>query len=131
MLSSVDRSNIEQPVSRYVAITNARIRFKTASLVLKHPYCYDMEPHIGKQARKPVVLRVAKQDAAYLYALLEAQDGVVNFSTLPSEKSAGFRDIYVFSTESMYDEMLRMIAQLRESVGFQVIDESNSPPAVS
>ena len=76
-----------------------------------------------------MVLRVAKQDSAYLYALLEAHEGVVNFSTLPSEKTAGFRDIYVFSTDSMFAELKRVIALLRESVGFQIVDESNSPPA--
>ena len=78
-----------------------------------------------------MVLRVAKQDSAYLYALLEAYEGVVNFSTLPSERTAGFRDIYVFSTESMRSELGQVIAILSGSVGFQIIDATNSPPANS
>lgn len=69
-----------------------------------------------------MVLRVAKPDSAYLYALLEAYEGVVNYSTLPTEKACGYRDIYVFSTPSLFDELQKVITLLRQSVSFQILD---------
>ena len=68
-----------------------------------------------------MILRVAKQDTAFLYALLEAYEGVVTYSTLASEKSAGYRDIQVFSTPSQTAALEEIVQTLSQEVTFQRI----------
>ena len=66
-----------------------------------------------------MILRVAKQDSAFLYALLEAYEGLVSYSTLDSEKSAGYRDIHVFSTPLQTGALEEVIANLANEISFQ------------
>lgn len=73
-----------------------------------------------------MVLRVARENAAFLYALLEAHDGVFNYSTLTSNKHLGYRDIHVFSTPSMQEEMLAVLGTFRGSVEFQVLETTET-----
>jgi hypothetical protein len=68
-----------------------------------------------------MILRVAKQDAAFLYALLEAYEGVLSYSTLESDKSAGYRDIEVSSTPSQKDDLEQIVIALSKEISIQRI----------
>ena len=75
-----------------------------------------------------LVLRVARENAAFLYALLEAHDGVFNYTTLINDKHLGYRDIFVFSTVSMHEEMRYALETFRGSVDFQILPAQDFSP---
>lgn len=79
------------------------------------------------------VIRVKKQDSAYLYSILESYDGLVNFSTLDkydtdiansihvsaepqTEKTPelrNYRDIELRFTSDFIEEMQELLVELR------------------
>lgn len=71
-----------------------------------------------------MIIRIAKADAAFVYALLEGYEGLVNYSTLPSAPDSGFRELAIFPTESMQAELKPLYERIAREVTIECIDES-------
>ena len=69
-----------------------------------------------------MILRVPKEETVFLYQLLEGYDGVANFSTLPFDKSQGYRDIEIYITEGMQAEFNVVLENLRREIDFTVLN---------
>ena len=72
-----------------------------------------------------MILRVRKQDSAYLYQLLESYEGLVGFSTLPHERDQAFRDIILHIAPDLRSELERVLERLREEVSFELLPSEN------
>jgi hypothetical protein len=59
-------------------------------------------------------LRVKKEDSAFLYALFEAQEGIVSYSTLDTVPGALHRDLEVQIPPGNLDEVQSLVDEIRE-----------------
>jgi hypothetical protein len=60
-----------------------------------------------------IVVRTRKEDSAFFYAVLEANEGLTAYSTLFEQKEAHFRDVELIFTE----ENRRDVAALLQDLG--------------
>jgi hypothetical protein len=68
-----------------------------------------------------MILRVAKEDSVLLYQLLEAYEGLANYSTLNSEKGLGFRDIQLYPAPDMQEDLNLALRGIAKEVCFQIL----------
>jgi hypothetical protein len=72
----------------------------------------------GQGAGKPAVrflskrVRVRKEDSAFIYFILESQEGVVAYSTLEHEPGDPHRDLEIFIPPDFREEAERVLASL-------------------
>lgn len=59
-----------------------------------------------------MVIRVRKQDSAYLYQLLESYEGLANYSTLTLEKDVPYRDIALHIAPDFQAEVEALVDRL-------------------
>ena len=66
------------------------------------------------------VIRVRKEDAAFVYFLLESYEGWTSYSTLPFQKGDAFRNLelnispdYLKEVEGLLKQMERQIYEIR------------------
>ena len=64
-----------------------------------------------------MVIRVRKQDSAYLYQILESYEGLTNFSTLDAEKESPYRDIALHYAPDLFPELERLLLCLEAEIG--------------
>ena len=69
-----------------------------------------------KKNKLPFRIRVAKEDAVFLYQLLESYENVMNFSTLTSPKEAAYRDIALYSSPAMEEEREEVLSHIGKSI---------------
>lgn len=67
------------------------------------------------QAEK-IRIRTSKRDSAFVYAVLEAQEGVTAYSTLPNQVGDPHRDLELCFTPEFRKEVLRILAELGSMV---------------
>lgn len=80
-----------------------------------------------------LILRVAKDQAAFLYFQLEANEGLAFYSTLDVSLREAYRDIELFSPESLNDEINHFLKAMESQVSpLIVLDEmiEDSPEAI-
>lgn len=65
-------------------------------------------------------IRVPKGDAAFVYFILEAQEGVTSYSTLPNERGDANRDIELCFSSEFRPDVDRILSEL-ESAGVALI----------
>lgn len=58
-------------------------------------------------------IRVRKEDAAYVYFILESHEGITSYSTLPSGPGDGFRDLEIRTPGGFVDEVAALLLRLR------------------
>jgi hypothetical protein len=63
-----------------------------------------------------MILRVRKEDSAYLYQLLESYEGLANYSTIPSEKSDPHRDIVMHLAPDLTPTLERVLAWIAQEI---------------
>ncbi len=63
-----------------------------------------------------VFVRVKKEDSAFFYTVLEAQDGIVSYSTLPGPITDHFRDMELQVPEKYLEECDRLLGSLGDLV---------------
>jgi hypothetical protein len=59
-----------------------------------------------------MVLRVPKQDSAYLYQLLESYEGLANFSTVSTDRELPYRDIALHIAPDFRAEVEALVERL-------------------
>ena len=67
-------------------------------------------------------IRVATRDAAFIYAILEACEGITSYSTLDAEKGAASRDLELRIPIAFVDEVTDVLKSIGESLGDQIYD---------
>jgi len=65
---------------------------------------------------KSLIIRVKKEDSAFVYALLEALEGVALPTTLPSVAGSPDRDIQLSYTKDFESELRELLSSLGEIV---------------
>jgi hypothetical protein len=61
-------------------------------------------------------IRVRKEDSAYIYAVLEAYEGVTAYSTLPSPAECTYRDLELQVPEGFLRELDELLSRLEELI---------------
>ena len=69
------------------------------------------------------VLRVPKEQAAYIYQLLESYDGIATYSTLDNEKAFPFRDIAIIPAPDLVSSVKIMIENITREIPCVVKEE--------
>ena len=80
-----------------------------------------------------LILRVPKDQAAFLYFQLESNEGLAFYSTLDVSLKEAFRDIELFSPESLAPEIDHFIEAITPQVSpIVILDEyiEDSPQAI-
>ncbi len=62
------------------------------------------------------VIRVKKEDAAFVYFILESHEGALSYSTLPGEAAQAHRDLELRIPPGMETEVERILESLREMI---------------
>lgn len=68
-----------------------------------------------------MVLRVKKEDSAYLYQILESYEGLTSFSTLFESKSIPYRDVILHIAPNSRKEVERLVMALKEEIALEVL----------
>ena len=63
-----------------------------------------------------MIIRVKKQDSAYLYQILESYDGLANYSTLQSERESAYRDIALHIAPDFREDVIKLIDRLATEI---------------
>ncbi len=74
-----------------------------------------------------MILRVRKEDSAYLYQLLESYEGLVNYSTLTVDKTLPHRDILLHQAPDLRVELERVITRIAAEIPLEILTNSPSP----
>lgn len=69
-----------------------------------------------------MILRVAKEDSVFLYQLLEASEGITNYSTLTVDKGLGYRDIALFPAPDLKDELDALLRGIMKDLKVQILE---------
>ena len=70
---------------------------------------------------KNLCIRVAKENAIFLYQLLESYEGIMNYSTLPASKGSAYRDIAIYSPLEMCQEREEALYSIQESIPIKIL----------
>ncbi len=73
-----------------------------------------------------LVIRIPKEEASFIYNILEANEGVCFYSTLNNSISSGYRDLELKTSPDLKNELSHIIAKLSETIPIQII-RSNLP----
>lgn len=73
------------------------------------------------------ILRVPKDQAAFLYFQLEANEGLCFYSTLDQSLKEPYRDIEIFSPEGLEMEMRHFIENIKQEVSPIILLEEKIP----
>lgn len=79
-------------------------------------------PILVKVRAVRMILRVKKQDSAYLYQVLESYEGLTNFSTVVTPKELPYRDIELHMAPDLKSHLLRVLDHLKGEIPIEVID---------
>ena len=63
-----------------------------------------------------IVIRVRKQDSAYLYQVLESYEGLANYSTLGSGKDLPYRDIALHLAPDLRGDLEALLERLGKEI---------------
>lgn len=69
-----------------------------------------------------MILRVRKEDSAYLHKLLESYEGLANNTTLPGEKGLAYRDIALHVAPDLRQELDRVLAEIRKEIPLEIFE---------
>lgn len=68
-----------------------------------------------------MVIRIKKEDSAYVYRVLESYEGLTNFSTVDGDNSLPYRDIKLHIAPDLIDEVRILIKNLGEEIDLELI----------
>lgn len=68
-----------------------------------------------------MVIRIKKEDSAYVYRVLESYEGLTNFSTVDGEFSTPFRDIQLHMAPDLVAEVKILIKNLSEEIPLEIL----------
>ena len=70
-----------------------------------------------------MILRVKKEDSAYLYQVIESYEGITNHSTLGEAKGVPHRDVILHIAPDLRHHVERMVEELKKEIPLEVIDD--------
>ena len=70
-----------------------------------------------------MVIRIKKEDAAYLYQLLESYEGLTNYSTLTSIADTPYREIQLHKSPEQVSLLKRMLGEIANEIELSVLEE--------
>lgn len=68
-----------------------------------------------------LVIRVPKEESAFFYFQLEANEGLCFYSTLPASVGQAYRDIVIKADTSLKEDVLRLIKKLEEKIPMEYL----------
>lgn len=68
-----------------------------------------------------MVIRVRKEDSAYLYQILESYEGLANYSTLTVDKTLLHRDVLLHLAPDLVPEVKSLIARLKTEIPLEEV----------
>lgn len=68
-----------------------------------------------------MILRVKKEDSAYLYQVLESYEGIANYSTLPEAKGVAHRDIILHTAPDLESVVEELVRRLKEEIEIEIM----------
>ena len=69
------------------------------------------------------VIRVPKENAAFIYFQLEANDGLCFYSTLDFEKGDPNRELKISCDSSLKDEVKRLLDKLSQTINIEFLSK--------
>ena len=78
---------------------------------------------INNNELKHFIIRVSKEDSAFIYFQFEANEGLCFFSTLKSSLKQPYRDIEIFSPISLEKEFSHLLNYLGTDISIQYLLE--------
>jgi hypothetical protein len=69
------------------------------------------------------VIRVRKQDSAYVYFIMESYEGIVSYSTLPNGTGDAHRDLELRYSRHFADEVEEMLQTLSNELGDSIVSQ--------
>lgn len=70
-----------------------------------------------------MVVRVKKEDSAYLYQVLEASEGLTNYSTLDAQKNQSYRDIRLHQAPDLHSELMELLERLGREIPIEIFTD--------
>jgi hypothetical protein len=70
-----------------------------------------------------MIIRVRKQDSAYLYQLLESYEGLASFSTLTVGKDVPYRDVVIHAAPDFRQVVEELIERLGTEIPMERVSE--------
>lgn len=67
-----------------------------------------------------MILRVKKEDSAYVYQVIESYEGITNHSTLGEEKGTPHRDVILHIAPDLRHHVERMVEELKKEIPLEV-----------
>ena len=71
-----------------------------------------------------MVIRVAKQDSAFIYFILEASEGLFFYSTLKHSLAQKHRDVDIKGSISLIDEIKSTMNQIKNQYPLEIISHN-------
>ena len=78
---------------------------------------------MSKTQLQHFILKVPKDQAAFTYFQLEANEGLCFYSTLDSSLGAEYREIELFSPLSLKEEVANFLTHLKNEVPYEITTE--------
>lgn len=68
-----------------------------------------------------MVLRVRKEDSAYLYQILESYEGLTNYSTLDAPGNPVYRDVQLHVAPDLLPAILGLVEHLKREIQLETV----------
>ena len=84
----------------------------------------DNENYIEDQNLTKTILRMPKVETSFFYFTMEANENMAFYSTLPFEKGQNYRDIVVYTTPELYQNLKKIVSHLlKRGAHFEILEE--------
>jgi len=71
-----------------------------------------------------LVVRVSKEDSAFLYFTMEANEGLCFYSTLEESQGLPHRDVEIYLSTSLQNEVEKMLEHLASEIPLNILSKS-------
>lgn len=80
-----------------------------------------MQTYQDTQLLQKVVIRVPKHQSSFCYFILESNEGIAFYSTMPSSLKKQYRDIEIYSPIELKDNLSELLAHLNKQVDLNIL----------
>ena len=70
-----------------------------------------------------ITVRVTKNDSSFVYFTLESNEGISFYSTLPFSKGQMYRDLIIYSTPELSNNLNAIIEHLTNKIKIEILDK--------
>lgn len=70
-----------------------------------------------------ITLRMSKDYTSFLYFILESNENIAFYSTLPFEKGQSYRDVVIRSTPELQKDLQSILEHLKNKITYDVLGE--------